>query len=228
MSVSTCPCRMLAGMGFRHWLCGSGNGMSDRHVLCRPASHESCSVLREAYYPFPLLASRNTWTARGIVADRREQTDDSYSGVVLINNGRDEANRLQSCAEVLGTLEDLQRFYCVHTWLLCTDPTYATALGTWNAKAPGACQCPLSNSTKLLRWRATVTACGRREAADLMHAIRVQSCFPRDPVAQTAGGSHFILHFSQHALLDVLLRLQRPKPQPTLPDNQVRGRPVII
>jgi hypothetical protein len=151
MSVSTCPYRMLVGMGFRHWLCGNGNGMCDRHVLCRPASHESCSVLREAYYPFPLLASRNTWTARGIVADRREQTDDSYSGVVLINNGRDEANRLQSCAEVLGTLEDLQRFYCVlyvHTWLLCTDPTYATALGTWNAKGSRRLSMPVEQLDK--------------------------------------------------------------------------------
>lgn len=87
------------------------------------------------------------------------------------------------------------------TWLLCTDPMQRhSVLGM--QKTPSACQCPLlSNSTKLLRWCATVTACGRREAADLMHAIRVQSCFPRDPVAQTAGGSHFFLHFSQRALL---------------------------
>jgi hypothetical protein len=51
MSVSTCPCRMLASMGFCDGLCGNGNGMSDRHVLCRPASHESWSAFQDAYYP---------------------------------------------------------------------------------------------------------------------------------------------------------------------------------
>jgi hypothetical protein len=149
-----------------------------------PTNHVAPFRMLITPFRYEVTASRNT--SGEIAADHREQTDDSYSGVVLINNGRNGPSAVvykntPYLAGLAASLHSTMYTAALHRVYIVCNGTRCLQM------AHGDCQCPLSNSTELLRWRATVTTCGRREAADLMHAIRVQSCFPRNAVAQTAG-----------------------------------------